>query len=248
MAGSGAVYPGVPARGCSRLRPAPAAPGSRLDLLTFALLQGQTGVVPLPTEAVAAAGEPAVIPTSLPSAGRGPLATASPPTLDAAQRDQVSAATAAFVLRGEAVFGRKFAPIAVVFDLSGRASGMYVVRGRERRIRYNPYVFARYFADNLAVTVPHEVAHYLCDRVYGFANIRPHGGEWRALMQAFGADARRTTNYDLDGLPQRVQRLHPYRCNCRTHQLSSRRHGKIRRQQAAYQCRHCGTALTSASP
>lgn len=198
----------------------------------------------LPTDPTAARDEPTVAPAHR-SAGDQP---APPPTLDASQCDQVVAATATLIQRGETLFGRKFAQIPVVFDLLGRASGMYVVRGRERRIRYNPYIFARYFADNLRVTVPHEVAHYLCDRVYGFTNIRPHGAEWRALMQAFGADASRTTSYDLGGLPQRTQRRYAYHCDCREHQLSASRHYKIRRGQATYQCRHCAATLIWAPP
>ncbi len=194
-----------------------------------------------PTEPAPTGDEPIVAPT--PGSAADQMAAAPPPTLDANQRGLVIVATTTFIHRGETLFGRKFAHIAVAFDLLGRASGMYVVRGRERRIRYNPYIFARYFADNLRVTVPHEVAHYLCDRVYGFANIRPHGAEWRALMQAFGADASRTTSYDLGGLPQRTQRRYAYRCDCRAHQLSGSRHHKIRRGQATYRCRHCATTL-----
>ncbi len=135
------------------------------------------------------------------------------------------------------------ASVAVTFDLTGSAAGMYRVHGAERVIRYNPYIFAKYFANNLAVTVPHEVAHYVTDRLYGLRNIRPHGVEWKTVMRSLGADPCVTASYDLSGVPVRRQRRFSYRCECSTHQLSSCRHNKIQRGQSSYLCRRCGSAI-----
>jgi len=135
------------------------------------------------------------------------------------------------------------ASVAVTFDLTGSAAGMYRVHGAERVIRYNPYIFAKYFANNLAVTVPHEVAHYVTDRLYGLRNIRPHGVEWKTVMRSLGADPCVTASYDLSGVPVRRQRRFSYRCECSTHQLSSCRHNKIQRGQSSYLCRRCGSAV-----
>jgi len=135
------------------------------------------------------------------------------------------------------------ASVAVTFDLTGSAAGMYRVHGAERVIRYNPYIFAKYFANNLAVTVPHEVAHYVTDRLYGLRNIRPHGAEWKTVMRSLGADPCVTASYDLSGVPVRRQRRFSYRCECSTHQLSSCRHNKIQRGQSSYLCRRCGSTL-----
>lgn len=141
--------------------------------------------------------------------------------------------------------------IDIRFDLRGRCAGMYRVTGsrhrllgrQQREIRYNSHIFAKYFQDNYNTTVPHEVAHYVSDLIYGLKNIRPHGKEWKAIMQAFGADDSVTADYDLAGIPQRRQTYHAYRCACRQHQLSTTRHNRIRRRRGRYYCQHCRQLL-----
>jgi len=155
----------------------------------------------------------------------------------------VVAQTALRIRQASELFGRKFAEIPVLFDLRGRAAGMYRVRNGERVIRYNPFIFTRYFEDNLEQTVPHEVAHYIADLVYGFHNIRPHGPEWKDIMRFFGADTRATSQYDVEGLPGRKFRHFHYRCRCQLHSLTSRRHNRVERNQARYFCRQCGGRL-----
>jgi len=163
--------------------------------------------------------------------------------LDEQQHEQVRRATVNCLQQAGQLF--QFSPqsVAVTFDLTGSAAGMYRVRGAERVIRYNPYIFAKFFANNLAVTVPHEVAHYVTDRLYGLRNIRPHGAEWKTVMHSLGADPSVTARYDLSGVPVRRQRRYSYRCECSTHQLSSCRHNKIQRGQSSYLCRRCGSAI-----
>lgn len=163
--------------------------------------------------------------------------------LDEARERLIRDETARFIRLASGLYGRDFAPIPVHFDLVGRSAGMYRVRGRQRMIRYNPHLCAKYFDDSLAVTVPHEVAHYVTDVLHGLRNIRPHGAEWKAVMQAFGADDSRTCNYDLRGVPHRAERRHAYRCDCRVHQLSARRHNQMQRQGTRYVCRSCRVDL-----
>lgn len=162
--------------------------------------------------------------------------------IDEARRAAVVEATRAWIARAGVLYGRRFEPIPVLFDLKGRAAGMYRVQRGERVIRYNPYLFAKYPQDNLTVTVPHEVAHYITDRLYGLRRVRPHGREWRAVMQDFGVDPAAATDYDLAGIPTRSQRRHAYRCACLVHQFSTRRHNLVA-QGARYRCRHCGDEL-----
>ncbi len=162
------------------------------------------------------------------------------------QQGQVCDATVACLRRAEELFQVDFEPVPVSFDLTGRAAGMYRSGRGERLIRYNPYLFARYFDNNLCTTVPHEVAHYITDRLYGLRNIRAHGAEWQAVMRTLGAEPRATARYDLEGIPVRRQRRFSYRCDCNTHQLSTARHNRVRRGQAAYHCRACGAALVAA--
>ncbi len=162
------------------------------------------------------------------------------------QRQQVCAATRACLARAAGICRIQLPAVEIRFDLSGRAAGMYRVHRGRRWIRYNPYIFARYFDEGLAETVPHEVAHYATDVLHGLGNIRPHGVEWQALMRALGATPRATARYDLTGIPVRRQRRFSYRCNCNTHRLSTRRHNRICRGHAAYVCRRCQAPLVFA--
>lgn len=179
---------------------------------------------------------------------RGDTMTHTPPgtiaPIDISQQAAVVDATGTWIARAGALYGRCFEPVPVLFDLKGRASGMYRVQRGIRVIRYNPWLFARYPADSLAVTVPHEVAHYIVDRLFGLGRVRPHGPEWRAVMLGFGVKPTATTRYDLDGIPARRQRRYAYRCECLVHQLSTRRHNLILRGEASYHCRRCGGHLS----
>lgn len=159
------------------------------------------------------------------------------------QRQLVVQATAACLARAEAIFQRRFPAIPIHFDLRGRAAGMYRVYRGTRLIRYNAHIFAKYFADGLAQTVPHEVAHYVTDLIYGLRRVRPHGPEWRRVVVALGGVARATADYDLSGIPRRQQTVYDYRCACTQHQIGARRHARVQRGEGVYLCRYCRAAL-----
>ncbi len=161
-------------------------------------------------------------------------------------RQRVRDATGHYIDRAGALFGRQFAPVPVLFDLSGTAAGMFKAHGRQCWIRYNPWIFAKYFEVNLRDTVPHEVAHYIVHEVYRRRRIRPHGPEWRGLMAHFGADPEVTFKLDLEGVPLRRQHTHPYRCDCREHRVSTTRHNRVLRGTGRYCCRYCEGELVYA--
>jgi SprT protein len=155
--------------------------------------------------------------------------------------------TGRYIRRAGNIYHREFPAIPVIFDLKGRAAGMYRVQNSERIIRYNPYIFAKFPDDNITSTVPHEVAHYVVDMLYGATNVRPHGAEWQKVMLSLDAQPIVTGDYDLSGIPVRRQRRHPYQCACSVHQISAVRHNKIRRGKARYFCRYCKTPIISAA-
>lgn len=155
-------------------------------------------------------------------------------------------ATEHFIVRSEQLFERRFDRIPVLFDLRGRAAGMFKVVGRQRVIRYNPWIFGKYFEENLRDTVPHEVAHFIVHETCGRRSVKPHGRQWRALMAEFGADDGVTFDLDLAGVPQRRQRTHPYRCGCREHQVSTTRHNRVVKGTGRYHCRYCQGQLVYA--
>ena len=161
-------------------------------------------------------------------------------------RDQVVEQTRLYIVSAESIFKRKFPAVSIEFDLAGRTAGMYKVVGKHRCIRYNPWIFAKYFEENISGTVPHEVAHFAFDQVYGLGRVKPHGTQWQTLMAAFGADAGVTFDLDLSGIPQRRQLRHPYKCPCQLHEVSSTRHNRILRGKAVYHCVRCRGKLVIA--
>ena len=166
--------------------------------------------------------------------------------IDQSQRQQVVATTRETLQQAGRLFERDFSLPTIRFDLTGRAAGMYRVSRRRQEIRYNPYIFGKYFNDNLANTVPHEVAHYLADELFGARNIRPHGTEWQAIMCKLGVEPAVTCQYDLSGIPQRRQRRFDYSCGCTTYAISTVRHNRVQRGLGKYVCRQCCTPLVFA--
>jgi len=160
-----------------------------------------------------------------------------------AQQEQVIKETLYYIKSASDYYQQPFKDIPVLFDLTGKAAGMYRVKAGQRVIRYNPYVFSKYFDDNFKETIPHEVAHYVTDVLFGLKRIRPHGNEWKSVMGIFGVAANRTANYDLSGLPVRNFQKFIYSCGCQNFELTSRRHNKVLRGSGHYLCRDCGSKL-----
>jgi len=159
------------------------------------------------------------------------------------QQQLIIAQTKFYIEQAAVFFNIKSHPVDISFNLKGRAAGMYRVSRHKREIRYNAYIFSKYFDDNFNTTVPHEVAHYITDIIYGLRNIRPHGKEWKAVMREFNADASVTANYDLSGIPLKKQARFTYQCACREHQISSIRHRRVIDNRGKYFCKACKQAL-----
>lgn len=162
-----------------------------------------------------------------------------------AQQQMVLDRTEHCLCEAEQIYKRVFDRIPVLFDLAGTTAGMYKVIGKRRWIRYNPWIFAKYFELNLSDTVPHEVAHYVIDEVCS-KRAKPHGIEWRSLMTRLEADPGVTFNLDLSGIPRRQQRTHSYSCLCGSHEVSTTRHNRVLRGRGSYHCRKCDGKLVYA--
>lgn len=137
-----------------------------------------------------------------------------------------------------------FAPptVRIRFDLRGKSAGQFRSRNAGSfEIRYNAALLTRHGQDFLDRTVPHETAHLIALHLHG-PRVRPHGREWQAIMHLFGAPSERCHSYDTAGLETRHLNHYPYRCACRTHQLTSIRHNRAQRGQS-YRCRRCGETL-----
>ncbi len=159
------------------------------------------------------------------------------------QKQQVVDKTTGCIQQVNKIYKIKIKPVTIDFDLSGRCSGMYIVRNTQRRIRYNPYIFSKYFDESLASTIPHEVAHYATDIIYGIRNIKPHGIEWKSVMQSLGVEPRVTGDYDLTGIAVKRQQRFDYHCDCMSHKLTTTRHNKVLNGYAHYLCRKCKSPI-----
>ncbi len=123
----------------------------------------------------------------------------------------------------------------VTLDLRGRAAGQ--AHYGKGQLRFNARLYRENQAAFLGEVVPHEVAHWLVWHHFG-TRCRPHGREWQAVMTGvFGLEPRRTHDFAVQ------ENTFAYRCRCRQHQLTVRRHNKVLRGQANYQCRLCGQPL-----
>lgn len=159
------------------------------------------------------------------------------------QRDQVIKLTSRYLELAKQYYKKQFASIPIDFDLQGKCAGMYQRSAQGRRIRYNPYLMSKYFKHGLEQTVPHEVAHYITDCLWPFRRVKPHGKEWRSVMEAFGVEPKVTGNFDLTGIPVKQYQKFAYSCGCKTHQLSIIRHRRQSSGLANYYCRSCGQRL-----
>ncbi|MFT4518198.1 MAG: SprT protein [Halioglobus sp.] len=164
------------------------------------------------------------------------------------QKRQVELATEHFIVEAEGLFEVRIDRIPILFDLKGHTAGMFKQIGDKSMIRYNPWIFSKYFKENMRDTVPHEVGHYVVHAVYGNRCGKPHGPRWQNVMALFGADAGVTFNLDLEGVPHRKQRTHPYFCGCMPHDVSSTRHNRILRGVGRYYCRTCDGELIYSGP
>ena len=63
------------------------------------------------------------------------------------QESIVLSTTDNYISIASEIFAQALQPIPVMFNLRGRAAGMYRVSNNERVIRYNPYIFSKYFDD-----------------------------------------------------------------------------------------------------
>lgn len=164
--------------------------------------------------------------------------------IDAALQYEVCALTENYIDRAARQFARTIGTIPIYFDLSGTTAGMFVVKEEGPCIRYNPWIFAKYYQENLQGTVPHEVAHYIVWVLYGNKRgIKPHGREWQEVMELFNADTTVTCNFDFSGVPQKRQRRFVYYCQCRIHELSTTVHNRIQKRRYQYICQYCHATL-----
>ncbi|XKE46281.1 SprT-like domain-containing protein [Halomonas organivorans] len=126
----------------------------------------------------------------------------------------------------------------VWLDLRGKAAGQaHFGRGG---LRFNPVLFDENRHAFLVEVVPHEMAHWLVHHLEDGHRARPHGHEWRTVMlRLFGVTPRTTHRFDT---ARSSPAPHRYRCACREHAFTSRRHALVEAGRV-YRCRRCAQTL-----
>lgn len=139
------------------------------------------------------------------------------------------------VLAANKLFNRSFTPPKVKFYLKGTTAGKADLLNNI--VILNHILLVENPDDFLEDTVPHELAHLLTFAMFG-RKAKAHGKEWKSVMRALGVEPTRCHSLDVSNVGNR----HSYRCACKSHQLSTQRHNKIRRG-ASYICKSCGHVL-----
>lgn len=133
----------------------------------------------------------------------------------------------------------------VVFKQTGRRAGVCVFNFTTKIciIKINPDYFAKYHDDMINQTVPHEVAHYVSDMVYGRMG-KGHGSFWKSVMRNLGRKPDRCHTYDLEGVKVKtVRKPFHYNCGCSEgHDVTPRLHLKMQMGRT-YTCRKCRKKL-----
>lgn len=149
-----------------------------------------------------------------------------------------------YLRQAESCYHRHFELSEIRFDVRGKTAGYFrQLSSGFSLINFNDALLQANGESFIRRTVPHEVAHLVAHQVHGSA-IRPHGKEWKTVMQLFNADTSRCHEYDVSQVSVRQYRRFEYYCECQTHYLTSIRHNRVLSGQN-YICKKCHKPLVS---
>lgn len=147
--------------------------------------------------------------------------------------------------RAERAIKQRLPRAHIRFDLRGQSAGQArMPRNGEGRteLRFNRVLLQENPDAFVQEVAPHEVAHLAVFWHFG-PNVRPHGPEWRWMMETvLGVPA--TVRHTM-AVQKRTRVTYPYLCACpaQVHQLTAIRHNRIQRGQTRYSCKRCGQQL-----
>lgn len=128
------------------------------------------------------------------------------------------------------------------FDIRGVCAGQ--AHADKHLLRFNPVMLEKHGQAFIKDTVPHEMAHLLVNKLWG-RRAKPHGMEWRGVMQQLGASPQRCHTYEVQ--PSRRLKRYIYRCRCRMHRMTSIRHNRAKKG-TRYHCTRCRGRLHFIKP
>lgn len=157
--------------------------------------------------------------------------------LSAKLKNRIAEKVQECMIRAERYFQIKLNMPTYNFRQRGRSAGTAYLQRNE--MRFNLFMLTQDTERFIEEVVPHEVAHIVVHQVFG-SKVRPHGKEWVAVMEhIFNVEASRTHDFEVP----KAKNLFEYRCQCRTHEFTAHRHGRVKRG-SQYLCRQCGSQLT----
>ncbi|MBA3712355.1 MAG: SprT-like domain-containing protein [Pyrinomonadaceae bacterium] len=126
----------------------------------------------------------------------------------------------------------------VSLALRGRCAGR--AHTKRNHMSLNTVLFRENFAAFIDNTIPHELCH-LWKHQLGLKG-RPHGDEWKRLMQRMNVEPSRCHCYDTARASTRRVRRFTYYCACKSHSVTTILHNRMRRGRT-YNCTKCKTKL-----
>lgn len=151
-------------------------------------------------------------------------------------KQQIERKVALCIKRANDYFNLELSLPVIKLNQRGRSAGTAYLQRHE--VRFNLYMYHQDPDEFLKKVVPHEVAHLVVFCLHGL-NVRPHGREWQNVMtDIYGLKPERTHNFT----PKPPKQVYLYHCDCQQHELSIRRHNRIKKG-GEYICRLCRTHL-----
>ncbi len=139
--------------------------------------------------------------------------------------------------KAEQAFKYTFPTPDLTFKVRGKIAGKAYLQ--QWQIRLNPTLLIENQQAFIEQVIPHELAHLITYNQFG--RVKPHGKEWRYIMtNIFQCSPETYHAFDISSVQGET---FAYQCQCQIHQLSIRRHNKVKRQQTLYHCSLCGTQL-----
>ena len=169
--------------------------------------------------------------------------------IDKTWQQQAEDLTRQLLKRACKSFKIRLAKPEILFNLRGRGAGQVVMSHDQKdiQIRYNLALLNENKQTFIDRTVPHEVAHVIAFKFYG-RGIKPHGQEWKNVMNFFGADSSTTHHFNTENTQVRRLKRFTYQCGCNEYELTTIRHNRVLRGQANYRCSQCQQPLIWVKP
>jgi SprT protein len=125
-----------------------------------------------------------------------------------------------------------------------RLIGQCVKEGKKSYvIRLHAELLRKFRMQYVKDVLTHEFAHAV--QMELFAKSKPHGQEWKSVMENLSGVPYQKSNVDYRLKNSRTFKTYLYKCDCREYLITSIRHNKIIRGVSIYKCKKCGQVLRS---